>query len=409
VLGDDIKQAAEHLELGARLARDGQHLDALGTCLYELAMLAPWRGDYGAAERLGEEALALASANREVTHCISACFSLGVARIEHGRFQAALQVLRLGIETATEAGELRYVAKLLNMLTGLHDDLGDFQTARQWARQALEAARGGHEVTVLEAERYALVGAASVELHAGDLTAAQRYLDELEPLLDVTVYGRFRYFNRYQLLRGELALARRDFAQARHWADEARALAESKGIRKNVARGWLLNGRALAATSALDAAEDDLRNALTLADAVQNATLRRQGRFWVAQALEARRPSEAKAVYADAHQRIEAIAVGLVDPPLRECFVNSTWVQRVQHGAVGSEVRPSKTSYPSGLSAREVEVLRLVASSATNAHIVQALSISPRTVDVHISSILTKTGCANRAAAVSFALRHGLT
>jgi DNA-binding CsgD family transcriptional regulator/tetratricopeptide (TPR) repeat protein len=409
LVGDDIKQATAHLELGAQLARDGQHLDALGTCLYELAMLATFRGDYRAAERLGEEALALASANREVGLCASACFSLGVARIEHGRFQAALQVLRLGIDTASEAGEQRYIAKLMNTMTGLHDDLGDFSSAREWARRALETARGGHDGAVLEAERYALAGAASVELHAGDLSAAQGYLDELESLLDVTLYARFRYLNRYQLLRGELALARRDFIQARHWADEARVLAESKGVRKNVARGRLLSGRALAGTDALGAAEDDLRKGLAIADAVQNATLSWQGRFWLAQALEVRRSSEAKGVYAEAQQRIDAVAAGLVDPLLRECFVSSTLVQQVHQCAAGSGVRTLKTSHPAGLTAREVEVLRLVASGATNAHIAEALSISPRTVDVHMSSILTRTGCANRAAAVAFAVRHGLT
>ena len=62
---------------------------------------------------------------------------------------------------------------------------------------------------------------------------------------------------------------------------------------------------------------------------------------------------------------------------------------------------------PAGLTARELEVLRLVAVGATNAHIAHELSISPRTVDVHMTNILSKTGCANRAAAAAFALGTG--
>ncbi|WP_418607690.1 helix-turn-helix domain-containing protein [Georgenia sp. SUBG003] len=53
------------------------------------------------------------------------------------------------------------------------------------------------------------------------------------------------------------------------------------------------------------------------------------------------------------------------------------------------------------LSAREVEVLRLVATGATNRAIAGELYISERTVDRHVSSILTKLGVTSRAAATA--------
>jgi DNA-binding CsgD family transcriptional regulator len=62
-----------------------------------------------------------------------------------------------------------------------------------------------------------------------------------------------------------------------------------------------------------------------------------------------------------------------------------------------------------GLSAREREVLRLIAQGKTNPQIADALVISRSTVQNHVSSILTKAGLANRAEAVAYALRHGLT
>jgi ATP/maltotriose-dependent transcriptional regulator MalT len=64
--------------------------------------------------------------------------------------------------------------------------------------------------------------------------------------------------------------------------------------------------------------------------------------------------------------------------------------------------------YPAGLSAREVEVLRLVADGHTNREIAHHLVLSERTVPVHVRNILTKTNSANRAAAAAFALRNGL-
>jgi DNA-binding CsgD family transcriptional regulator len=63
---------------------------------------------------------------------------------------------------------------------------------------------------------------------------------------------------------------------------------------------------------------------------------------------------------------------------------------------------------PAGLSAREVEVLRLVAQGRTNREIADALSISERTVANHLTAIFTKTGVENRAGAAAFALRQGL-
>ena len=63
---------------------------------------------------------------------------------------------------------------------------------------------------------------------------------------------------------------------------------------------------------------------------------------------------------------------------------------------------------PAGLSAREVEVLRLVAAGKSNRDIGEALSISLNTVDRHVFNIRTKIGAANRAEAASFAVRHGL-
>jgi DNA-binding CsgD family transcriptional regulator len=66
------------------------------------------------------------------------------------------------------------------------------------------------------------------------------------------------------------------------------------------------------------------------------------------------------------------------------------------------------STYPAGLSAREVEVLRLVVDGLSNADIANRLFLSTRTVQVHVAHILQKTGAENRAAAAAFALRHGL-
>jgi DNA-binding CsgD family transcriptional regulator len=63
---------------------------------------------------------------------------------------------------------------------------------------------------------------------------------------------------------------------------------------------------------------------------------------------------------------------------------------------------------PAGLSRREAEVLRLVAAGMYNREIARALHLSENTVAKHLTSIFNKTGSENRAAAATFAARHGL-
>jgi len=68
---------------------------------------------------------------------------------------------------------------------------------------------------------------------------------------------------------------------------------------------------------------------------------------------------------------------------------------------------PSPT-YPAGLTAREVGVLRLVARGLTNSEIAEELRLSEKTIAHHLTHIFNKTTSENRAAAAVFAIRHGL-
>ncbi|MCH0569079.1 response regulator transcription factor [Streptomyces sp. MUM 136J] len=63
---------------------------------------------------------------------------------------------------------------------------------------------------------------------------------------------------------------------------------------------------------------------------------------------------------------------------------------------------------PGGLTPREVEVLRLVATGASNREIADRLVISDRTVARHLSNMFTKLGVSSRAAATAYAYEHGL-
>lgn len=63
---------------------------------------------------------------------------------------------------------------------------------------------------------------------------------------------------------------------------------------------------------------------------------------------------------------------------------------------------------PHGLTSREIEVLRLVASGMSNPQIAGLLAISEKTVARHRSNIFTKLGVSSRSAATAFAYEHRL-
>lgn len=76
--------------------------------------------------------------------------------------------------------------------------------------------------------------------------------------------------------------------------------------------------------------------------------------------------------------------------------------------AAAGDLAPTRRRGSGGLSARELEVLSLVATGQTNRAIAAALIISERTVDSHVSSIFTKLGLSSRAAATAYAYEHDL-
>jgi HD-GYP domain-containing protein (c-di-GMP phosphodiesterase class II) len=77
--------------------------------------------------------------------------------------------------------------------------------------------------------------------------------------------------------------------------------------------------------------------------------------------------------------------------------------------AAGHRVPPVRRELLAGLTARELEVLCLVASGQTMKEIGRSLGISPKTADNHIQNLYAKIGVRTRAGATLFAIEHGLS
>jgi DNA-binding NarL/FixJ family response regulator len=104
---------------------------------------------------------------------------------------------------------------------------------------------------------------------------------------------------------------------------------------------------------------------------------------------------------------IRAVHAGqtYLDPAVQERLVAT--VIGPPAGTTGPAAE-ARRELPDGLTAREAEVLTLLASGLSNAEIAGHLFLSHATVKTHINRIFAKTGARDRAQAVRYAYRHGM-
>jgi HD-GYP domain-containing protein (c-di-GMP phosphodiesterase class II) len=101
----------------------------------------------------------------------------------------------------------------------------------------------------------------------------------------------------------------------------------------------------------------------------------------------------------DAAREINAdVAAGRLDPVAAQAVLE----------AAGHSAGGARSGGPAGLTARECEVLALLATGVPNKGIARELGISPKTVGNHVEHIYTKLGTTNRAGAALLAMQHGI-
>ena len=187
----------------------------------------------------------------------------------------------------------------------------------------------------------------------------------------------------------EILLAAADAAGARDAAHELTVIAEKHP-------GDVLGAQAAVARAQVALADGDPRTALI--------ALRRSCAVW----------QDADVPYELARARM-LIGLGcrmLGDEDCATLELEAARTVLTRLGAVGDLARlDALTATPTGragLSARELQVLRLVADGHSNRSIADELVLSERTVDRHVSNILTKLDVPSRTAAAAYAYRHQL-
>jgi DNA-binding NarL/FixJ family response regulator len=167
----------------------------------------------------------------------------------------------------------------------------------------------------------------------------------------------------------------------------------------------LVRARALRVLGRLGEAEAALRAAYQLASASRLVSVTWRLQSELATTLDAQwRAADADAARAEALSIVNDVARGLADAQLASEFLAAA------HRAMGvhARTRARLSRGRSGLTTREREVAMLIAAGCTNRTMAERLVLSERTIESHVSGILSKLGFSSRAQIATWATQERL-
>ena len=361
-LQDDYQRARTLAEESLQLSRELALSKQTGYALYILGRLARIEGNYASAVTSFEESLALFRELGQKQDMALVLSGLGLAVMYLGEYERATALCEESLALSRELGEPHAIASWLTNLGMVWLSRGDAQRAKALCEESL-------------AMRRAL-------LYKGGIAHT------------LTVLGR-------------IALDQGEYERSTACYQESLTLRQQTGEKEGIATALEglaavtgMQGQAVRAAR-LSGAASSLR---TLLGAPLPPIDRPSYEHTVA-ALRAQLDEPAfTAVWTEGQAMT-----------LEEAIAEAMQVQAREHITPSPVPAPRETpatslsrGNPFGLTAREIEVLRLLTQGLTTTHIAEQLTISPRTADAHVRSIYSKLEVTSRAAATRSAIEHKL-
>jgi predicted ATPase/DNA-binding NarL/FixJ family response regulator len=332
-----------------------------------LGVICAYLGEYGPARTWAEEGLAMAQAIGDRYGQVVACNILGQTAYECADYPAAQNWSQQSYMIEQDLGNRWSMAFSLTNLGKVAFIVGEYQSARWFFTQSLE-----------------------IRQEMGDTRGVA--------LCDIRL--------------GDVAVALGNPAEAQDRYAQSLALFREIGNQWGLAEALINQGRLAAGTGDDATAVRRLQEALQLA--LHTRSVPQVHAILAATAPIARRHRQA--AWADELDQLVAAPPDGLDAYRRVAAHLLGWYPEAApagngaHPAAPPAAAPgaAPAAYPAGLTAREAEVLRLVAQGLTDAQVAEQLVVSRRTVSTHLTAIYGKLGVNTRSAATRFAMEHGL-
>jgi non-specific serine/threonine protein kinase len=392
----DLSQNAPNTALNPLLAK----------VLNGAGVLAHYRGDYGKAARLCGEGLALSRQLGDQLGVADALNGLALVARSGGNFQAASAMYEESLAILRLAGSAAHLAYTLGYSGYTIWCLGDLKTARWRYEESLAMYRTlGDRAGIATA----LVLQGLWAHHAGDYGTARTHFEQAIGLFRAV--GDRRSIARTVHNLADVALAQANYANALELYDESLTRFRELGDKYFIAVCLMGFGYLNERQGHLDRAATLLGAAAALRSAIGGQLSR-----WDTGDLEREhaliQAGLGEAAFAAAFARGEALtledAVMLARLLLEVPEPTPVALAPASSSGTPHAGRPSSSSGPFGLTARELDVLRLVATGLTDAQVADQLVLSPRTINSHLHSIYGKLGVTSRSAATRHAVERKL-
>jgi DNA-binding CsgD family transcriptional regulator/tetratricopeptide (TPR) repeat protein len=326
---------------------------------------------------------------------------LAMALGPRGEYARALAEVQTALHIAEDIDHRQWTCAARYTLGEIHRDLLDLDEARRQFEQALRLARelgSGNWIT-------SITGALASTLLASAGTAPAAALLEGRPVDDArpATMGQ----RQVRLATAELALRQGEAERALRLLENLRGEGAAEALRHVAAAPAvdLVRARALRTLARLDEAEAALLSAYELATACNLASVTWRLRAELAAVFDAQgRGPRAGAARAEALAIVERLAQELTDVGRAEGFLARA--RRVL--GIAAPSRRLLRRGPGGLTVRELEIARLIAQGHSNRAMAECLVLSERTIEDHVSGILSKLGFSSRAQIAAWATQQGL-
>jgi len=354
------------LEESLQLYREvGDRVD-IAIVLLTLGALTHFRGEFARTQELCGESLALSRVLDDSWNIAFNLLFLGWASYCQGAYAAAHRLSEESVALFRTLGNPGYTAQALTILAYIVAALGEETTTTALLEEALALGKQGE----------------SREDMARTLCAL-----------------------------GRLAICQGQMAQARTRYEESLSLVEQwRAARLSVRTKWIL-ASCLEGLGEIALSQGQAAWTVRLCGAAESLRFARASRNLIGREQPSYKRTLAAARSQLGEESFAALwAEGQTMTPEEALAAEGRGPSSEQEYAGATVPLTAQSLSPSvdGLTAREIDVLRLLAAGLTNSQIAARLMISPKTVNIHVSSIYKKLEITSRTAATRYAIEHAL-